>query len=108
LCGTHYALWWDQHRKGLTTDFDTWCRSASPIASGHALIMRGLPCAVQAEILFGLQERCRRGVITYLYQLRIVTRHLRVAGVVSIADIEVARLPGHVRRLAQELQDVLS
>ena len=37
LCGTHYALWWDQDRKGLTTDFDAWCRSASPIASGHAV-----------------------------------------------------------------------
>ena len=105
LCGTHYARWWDQDRKGLTTDFDAWCRAASPIASGHAVIMRGLSSAVQAEILFGLQERCRRGVITYLYQLRIFTRHLRGAGVVTIADVDVAGLPGHVRRLAQELQD---
>ena len=55
--------------------------------------MRGLTSAVQAEILFGLQERCRRGVITYLYQLRIFTRHLRAAGVVTIADFDVARLP---------------
>jgi hypothetical protein len=105
LCGTHYALWWDQDRKGMTTDFDAWCRSACPIASGHAVIMRGLTSAVQAEILFGLQERCRRGVITYLYQLRIFTRHLRGAGVVTIVDVDVARLPRHVRRLAQELQD---
>jgi integrase len=108
LCGTHYALWWDQDRKGLTTDFDAWCRSASPVASGHAVIVRGLPSAVQAEILFGLQERCRRGVITYLGQLRIFTRHLRGADVISIADFDVARLPRHVRRLAQELQDALS
>jgi hypothetical protein len=108
LCGTHYARWWDQDRKGLTTDFDAWCRAASPIASGHAVIMRGLSSAVQAEILFGLQERCRRGVITYLYQLRIFTRRLRAAGVVSIADLEVARLPRHVRRLGQELQDAVS
>ena len=71
--------------------------------------MRGLSSAVQAEILFGLQERCRRGVITYLYQLRIFTRHLRAAGVaVSIADIDVARLPRHVRRLGQELQDAIA
>src|SRR4029079_18171434 len=100
LCGTHYGRWWDQHRKGLTTDFDAWCRAASPIASGHAVIMRGLSSAVQAEILFGLQDRRRPGVITYLYQLRIFARHLRGAGVVSIADFDVARLPGHVRRLA--------
>jgi hypothetical protein len=70
--------------------------------------MRGLSSAVQAEILFGLQERCRRGVITYLYQLRIFTRHLRGAGVVTIADVDVARLPGHVRRLVQELQDAIA
>ena len=70
--------------------------------------MRGLSSAVQAEVLFGLQERCRRGVITYLYQLRIFARHLRVAGVVTIADFDVDQLPGHVRRLGQELQDAIS
>ncbi len=70
--------------------------------------MRGLSSAVQAEILFGLQERCRRGVITYLYQLRIFTRQLRSAGVVTIADFDVAQLPRHVRRLGQELQDAVS
>ena len=108
LCGTHYARWWAQDRQGLTTDFDAWCRTAAPIASGHAVIMRGLSSAVQAEILFGLQERCRRGVITYLSQLRIVTRQLRVAGVVTIADFDVAQLPRHLRRLGQELQDAIS
>lgn len=71
LCGTHYARWWDQDRRqGVTTDFDAWCRTAAPISSGHAVIMRGLSSAVQAEILLGLQQRCRRGVITYLSQLR--------------------------------------
>jgi hypothetical protein len=54
----------------VTTDFDAWCRTAAPISSGHAVIMRGLSSAVQAEILLGLQQRCRRGVITYLSQLR--------------------------------------
>jgi integrase len=108
LCGTHYALWWDQDRKGLTTDFDAWCRSASAIASGHAVIMRGLSPTVQAEILFGLQERCRRGVITYLYQLRIVTRRLRAAGAVTITDVDATQLPCHLRRLAVELQDAIA
>ena len=108
LCGTHYARWWDQDRQGLTTDFDAWCRTAAPIASGHAVIMRGLSSAVQAEILLGLQERCRRGVITYLSQLRIFTRRLRSAGVVTIADFDVVQLPRHVRRLGQELQDAIS
>jgi hypothetical protein len=70
--------------------------------------MRGLSPAVQADILYGLQERCRRGVITYLYQLRIFTRHLRDAGVATIADFDVERLPRHIRRFAQELQDAIS
>ena len=63
----------------------------------------GTDFAVQAEILFGLQERCRRSVITYLYQLRIFVGHLRAAGVVSIVGFDVERLPRHVRRIVQEL-----
>ena len=52
---------------------------------------------MQAEILFGLQERCRRSVITYLYQLRIFIGRLRTAGVVTIVDFDVEQLPRHVR-----------
>jgi integrase len=108
LCGTHYARWWAHDRKGLSADFEAWCQAASPIANGHTVILRGLTSHVQAEILFGLQERCRRGAISYLYQLRIFTRHLRGAGVATIADFDVTQLPRHVRRLAQELQDSIA
>jgi integrase len=108
LCGTHYARWWADGRKGMSIDLDAWCQAASPVANGHAVILRGLSSHVQAEILFGLQQRCRRGVITYLYQLRIFIRRFRAAGAVTIADVDVTQLPRHVRRLVQELQDAIA
>jgi hypothetical protein len=57
----------------MSIDLDTWCRATSPVASGHQVILQGLSSHVQAEILCGLEQRCQRGVITYLYQ-----RHCQV------------------------------
>ena len=78
LCRAHDVRWWEQHRTGTAAvaDFDGWCRSSAPVASGHEVVLRGLAPLVQAEILFGLQERCRYGALTYLYQLRIFCRRL--------------------------------
>lgn len=108
LCGTHYARWWAEGRRGVPIDLDAWCLTTFPIASGHQVILRGLSAQVQAEILYGIQQRCRRGVITYLYQLRIFTRRLRAADITTIADFDVTELPRHVRRLVEELQSALS
>jgi hypothetical protein len=78
LCRAHDVRWWEQHRTGTAAvaDFDGWRRSSAPVASGHEVVLRGLAPLVQAEILFGLQERCRYGALTYLYQLRIFCRRL--------------------------------
>ncbi|MDF3313594.1 site-specific integrase [Rhodococcus sp. T2V] len=76
--------------------------------SGHEVILRGLTPLVQAEILFGLQQRCGRDVITHLYQLRVFTRSLRSHGVATIVDVDASTLPRHIRPLVQELQAAVS
>jgi len=107
LCRPHDVRWWEQHRKGLATDFDGWCRSTSPVASGHEVVLRGLAPLVQVQILFGLQERCRHDALTYLYQLRIFCRRLLGSHARSIVDFDVSRLPGHHRALALDLQQAV-
>ena len=109
LCRAHDARWWAQHRAGkpAAADFGAWCRSSAPIASGHEVVMRGLTPLVQAQILFGLQERCRHGALTYLYQLRIICRRLLAVHAPTIAGFDVSRLACHHRALAQDLQQAV-
>src|SRR5205814_3183581 len=67
----------------------------------------GLAPPVQTEILFGLQERCRSGALTYLYQLRIFCRRLLSTNASTIATFDVSRLAPHHRALAQDLQQAV-
>ncbi len=92
LCRAHDCRWWEQERAGKITraDFGAWCRSSAPVASGHEVILRGLAPLVQAQILFGLQERCRFGAVTYLYQLRIFCRRLLAGGCATIAGFSTS------------------
>jgi hypothetical protein len=108
LCRPHDVRWWSQHRAGQAADFEAWCQTASPVISGHAVILRGLTARVQAEILLGLQQRCGRDTISYLYQLRIFARRLLGQGAATIIGFDVAPLPRHVRALVQELQAAVS
>lgn len=110
LCRPHDVRWWQQFRAGQVTDagFEDWCRTAAPVASGHQVVLRGLAPRVQAEVLFGLQERCRHGALTYLYQLRIFCRRLLAADASTIFSVKASQLPGHQRALAEDLQQAVS
>jgi integrase len=106
LCRAHDVRWWEQHRAGTVavTDFGVWCQSSGPVASGHEVVLRGLVPLVQVEILLGLQERCRHGALTYLYQLRVFCRRLPGIHASTIVGFDVSRLARHHRALAQDLQ----
>lgn len=108
LCRPHDMRWWTQRREGVVVDFESWCRTASPMVSGHQVVLRGLRSRVQAEILFGVQHRCERDTITYLYQLRIFARRLLGQGTVAITDFDVDLVPRHVRPLVEQFQEAVS
>jgi integrase len=109
LCRPHDVRWWEQHRAGAVTtaDFGAWCRSSAPVASGHEVVMRGLAPLVQAQVLFGLQERCRQGALTYLHQLRIICRRLLAAGAQTITGFDDSRFASQHRALARDLQQAV-
>jgi integrase len=106
LCRPHDVRWWEQHRAGLVgaEDLAAWCRSSAPVASGHEVVMRGLAPLVQAQILFGLQERCRQGALTLLSELRIICRRLLAVGAASIAGFDDPRFARRHRALLRDLQ----
>jgi len=108
LCRPHDVRWWAQRRAGLTPYFEAWCRTTSPVVSGHQVVLRGLRSRVQAEILFGLQQRCELDVVTYLYQLRIFARRLLGEGAETIADFDTDLVPRHVRPLVHQFQEAVS
>ncbi|MGH4010554.1 MAG: tyrosine-type recombinase/integrase [Pseudonocardiaceae bacterium] len=107
LCKPHETRW-RKDRKGQPTDFEAWCRSTYPVArTGHELVLRGLAPLVQAQILLGVQERCRHDVRTYLYQLRILCRQLRSTRCPSIIDFDAALIPQHHQVLVFDLQQAV-
>jgi integrase len=110
LCRPHDVRWQGQLRGGQVTDtgFEDWCRTAAPVASGHQVVLRGLALRVQAELLFGLQERCRHGALTYLYQLRIFCRRLLAAGASTILSVEASQFASHQQALLLDLQQAVS
>ncbi len=110
LCRPHDVRWWAQLRAGQVADadFEDWCRAAAPVAGGHQVVLRGLAPRVQAEVLFGLEERCRHGALTYVYQLRIFCRRLLAASASTIFSVEASQLPGHQQALARDLQQAVS
>ena len=105
LCRPHDVRWREQYCAGVaeTADFSAWCRSSSPVASGHEVVMRGLSPLVQAQILFGLQERCRQEALTLLSELRIICRRLLAVGAPTIAGFDG---PGFARRHRALLRDL--
>jgi len=110
LCRPHDIRWQSRLRAGQVTGtgFEDWCRTASPVASGHQVIFRGLAPRVQAEVLFGLQERCRHGALTYLYQLRIFCRRLLATSAPTILSVEASQFARHQQALVLDLQQAVS
>jgi integrase len=109
LCRAHDVRWWEQHRAGAAeaAGFDAWCRSSGPVASGHEVVMRGLVPLVQAQVLLGLQERCRQGALTLLSQLRIICRRLLAVGARTITGFDDSRFARQHRALLRDLQQAV-
>jgi integrase len=69
------------------TDEVRWRATEPPVAVGGRISLRGLPQLVMAQVLLGLQQRCRQdGVRTKEADLRVLCDDLRRTQVRSIAD----------------------
>jgi integrase len=106
LCHAHEVSWSKARCAG--GDFEVWCRTTGPVASGHEVVLQGLPTLVQAQILYGLQERCRLDTGTAMFVLRILARRLRAAGHASLLELDTTGLPRHHRGPIEDLQRALS
>ncbi|MDP4510365.1 tyrosine-type recombinase/integrase [Nonomuraea turcica] len=90
-CHAHYERWKLRQKSGVT-DEEHWRRIEPAIPEGGEISLRGLSQLVVAQVLFGLQQRCRKGSKTLVTDLRRVCDYLRKQQVASIADLDIATM----------------
>ena len=61
FCPAHRSRWRRELERDPRADRREWMRTARPVAMGTVVGLRGLPPLVLAEMLLGLQTRCRNG-----------------------------------------------
>ena len=90
LCRPHDARWRFHRRRDPELDFDRWCQTQrSARTDAVRVVLRGLPAQVQTELLYGLQQRCRRGCKTKLEALRSLCDLLRREQVRSVLEVAI-------------------
>lgn len=103
LCSAHYTRWRIVQNRHAEGDLASWSRRQVPLSTqATVIVLRGLPPLVQAEMLYGLQERCGRGHKTKLPALRSLCRLLHETGVASILELDTP-----TRRPRPNYQEVL-
>ncbi|MFI1702709.1 tyrosine-type recombinase/integrase [Streptomyces bobili] len=91
-CTAHAARRKAHIRGGNWSDEDLWQRTTSAIAQSRVISLRGLPGRVVNEILFGLQERHRQGVVQKDYNLRPFCDWVRSQQVTSVTELDMSTL----------------
>jgi integrase len=90
LCRPHGARWRTHRRADPTLDLDRWCQTQrSARTDAVRVVLRGMPRLVQAELLYGLQQRCRRGCKTKPDALRALCDLLRREPVRSVLEVTI-------------------
>jgi integrase len=86
-CFAHQQRLLADHRDDPGLDERRWRRTAAPVSYGGEVSMRGLAPIVIAQVLLGLQQRCRlTGVKTREGDLRIFCNELRATQTKTMAD----------------------
>lgn len=90
-CEAHQIRWRTVHDRDPGTDELRWRRVEPAVGFGGEVSLRGLPDLVVAEVLFGLQQRCRiNAVKTDDAVLRSLCDDLRRQQVATVADYYLA------------------
>jgi integrase len=100
LCWAHIQRWRLHRRQHQDPDLQAWVLHQGPVVDGRTAVLHGLPALVQVEVLYGLQERSRRGIASKLQALRALCRQIRDADVASITNLPTAP---NSRKAHQEL-----
>jgi integrase len=85
-CDTHAGKWRQLRRDGVDIDELLWRRTESAIPEDNNVSMRGLPRLVVAEMIYGLQERTKRGTKTLYHRVRALVDRARRLQVTSFGD----------------------
>jgi integrase len=96
-CAAHQIRLRAARRTGGAFDEPLWRQTEEPVSVGGQVSLRGLSPLVIAEVLYGLQQRCRlEGVQTKEADLRSVCNDMRRQLIGSVANFSVAdgRSPG--------------
>lgn len=88
FCPAHRARWRRELERDPRADRREWMRTARPVAMGSVVGLGGLPPLVLAEVLLGLQTRCRNGSRTEPSSLRGVTQAVRDQHVGSLFGLQ--------------------
>lgn len=94
LCHAHNCRLLDARRADPGLDTDHWLATQTAIPEGAEVSFRGLPDLVAAQVLFGLQQRCRDGALTQHTRLRALTSWLRAERVPSLDALSADQASG--------------
>ncbi|MGA5563039.1 tyrosine-type recombinase/integrase [Streptomyces platensis] len=100
-CTAHAQRRRDQIRKGTLSDEDHWRRTTSAISQCGVISMRGLHNRVVNEILYGLQERVREGVLQKDYLLRPFCDRVRSQQVTTLSELDLSPFNHQVGNVAK-------
>lgn len=90
-CDAHQLRLRATRRRDSGLDEGLWRRTEPPIGAGGQVSLRGLPALVVAQVLLGLQQRCRLDQVrTKEADLRSVCDDLRRQQVTTIGDYQLA------------------
>jgi integrase len=107
ICRAHRSRWrrYRSQHPDVEPDLAAWCRSEVPVTEGQSVVLRGLSPLLQAELLYGLQERVRRNAQARLQVIRGVGHLLRTATVASFLDLDAEAISANTyRQLVLDVQ----
>jgi integrase len=91
-CPAHAQRRREAVRKGTLGDEEHWRRTTNAISQHGVVSLRGLPDQVVHEILYGLQERVREGVMQKDYILRPLCDLARSQQVATLTEVDLSQV----------------
>ncbi|MFD3803687.1 tyrosine-type recombinase/integrase [Streptomyces sp. NPDC058619] len=100
-CTAHAQRLRAQLRAGKASDEELWRRTTPAIAQAGVISLRGLPERVVGELLYGLHERVREGLLQKEYIWRPFCDWARTQQVATLTELDVSHCHRQIRDLAK-------